>query len=174
MAIDTLDASIKATIAIISGRTFDFANPGQSIGETPSVSITTVGSGANSANQIWSDQRTLSASASENLDFSGSLTNCYGQTVAFTIIKFIYIRNRSTTGNMLIGASASNQWGTMFSGTSPALQIRQGGFFINCCTDATGWAVTAGGTTPTGDVLKVLNQDSGASLTYDIVLVGVE
>ena len=169
-----IDGSISATASAgitFSGQmTGDFANPAHSFAATHAITISTIGTGTDAANQYWSDQRSLSASATETLDLSGSLTNGLGQTVAFTSVKMLYIRNRSTTGSMVIGNAASNVWATMFGADNDTITIRPGGVFLIACSDATGYAVAAG----TDDSFKIANSDGSNSLTYDIVIVGAQ
>ena len=170
-AIDgSITAVASAGINFTGAMSGDFANPSHSFSATHSVSITTIGTGTDAANQYWSDQRSLNASATETLDLSGSLTNGLGQTVALTSVKMLYIRNRSTTGDMVIGNAASNVWATLFGGDTHTLTIRRGGCLLVACADATGYAVAAG----TDDNLKIANSDGSNSLTYDIVIVGAQ
>lgn len=155
-----LDGSIAATgtcgINFSGQMSSDLANPSHSFYASHSIAINTIGTGTDAANQYWSDTRSINASSSETLDLSGSLTNGLGQTVAFTSVKMIYIRNKSTTGEMVIGNAASNVWAAMFGADNDTIQIRRGGAFMNMCSDATGWAVAAG----TDDNLKIANSDS--------------
>src|SRR2546426_227856 len=65
----------------------------------------TTGVGANQADQLWSDTRTLATGATEDLDFSGtSLQNAFGINIAFVKIKFILIvAAAANTTNLTIG-----------------------------------------------------------------------
>lgn len=128
------------------------------------------GTGANQANQIFTDTRTLTASSTEDLDLAGGLTNAFGTTVTFTKVKAIIITAASgNTNNVLVGGAASNQVATIFSATNDVLVIRPGGMFALTAPDPTGMAITAS----TGDLLKIANSSSGTSVTYTIVIIGV-
>jgi hypothetical protein len=47
------------------------------------------GTGANQANEVWSDTRTLTTGANETLDLNGVLVDAVGQSVAFTKVKLL-------------------------------------------------------------------------------------
>ncbi len=129
------------------------------------------GTGADQANQVFSDQRTLAASATENLDLAGALTDAFGGTVAFTKIKALMIKAAAgNTNNVVVGGAASNGFVSPFGGATHTVSVPPGGTLLLTAPDATGFAVTAG----TADLLKVANGGGGTGVTYDIVLVGVE
>lgn len=130
----------------------------------------TDGTGASQANQQWHASRTLGAGASETLDLAGSLTDAFGNTVTLARVKAILIKNTSNNaaGVLTVGGAGSNPWASLFGDVSDTIKIRPGGFFLLACSDATGYAVTAG----TGDRLQLSNGDSGNPLTYEIVVVG--
>lgn len=128
------------------------------------------GTGANQVGQIWADTRTLSASATEDLDLSGTaLVNAIGQSVAFTKIRGLLIRAAAgNTNNVIVGGATSNQWLTWVGAGTHTVTVRPGGLLLLAAPDATGYAVTAG----TGDLLKIANSAGGSSVSYDIVLIG--
>lgn len=131
---------------------------------------TTNGTAAGQADRVFSDRRTLSASATEDLDLAGVLTDAFGNTVSFARIKAIKIKAAAgNTNQVVIGAAGSNQWGTLLNATG-TISLNKGGVFEAACgeTDSIGWAVTAG----TGDLLKIANGGAGTSVTYDITIVG--
>lgn len=129
----------------------------------------TNGTGADQANMVWSDTRTLTASASESLDLAGGLTDGFGSTITFTKIKGIVINAASAnTNNVLVGGAASNQFINWVSDATDVIVVRPGASFVLMAPDSTGFAVTAG----TGDLLKVANSAGTTSVTYDIILIG--
>lgn len=165
-ALDNLTATITALLDITIGTDADFADPVQEIKEIVDASFT-VGTGADQANQVWSDQRTLAASANEELDIQGgTLENGFGQAITFSAIKAIFIRNRSTTGELLVGGAAANAFDSPFGDSSDKVRVRRGGILLLTGPDAVGHAVDA------SDVLKIDNEDTVNTLTYDIILVG--
>ncbi len=76
----------------------------------------TDGEGLNQAEQVFTDQRTLAASANEELDLSGSLTDAFGTTLVFTSIKAMIITcAAANTNDLLVGGAAANAWSTWAS-----------------------------------------------------------
>ena len=127
------------------------------------------GTGANQANMIWHDQRTLAASTSEDLDLSGVLTDSFGVSVALARVKAIIVSAAAANGGLIqVGGAAGNQFVNWVANASDIIQIRAGGFMLLAAPDATAYAVTA----TTGDLLKIANTDGAAAGTYDIYIIG--
>jgi len=127
------------------------------------------GSGTGQVNKAWRDgDRPILASASENLDLSGTFTDRLGQAVVFTAIKALFVRAKSTNvTNLVLGAAAANPWAALLGATGTATILP--GFVLCLVGDiGAGYAVTAG----TGDILKVAN-GGATDLLYDIAIVGV-
>jgi hypothetical protein len=136
------------------------------------VSLTT-GTGSGQADKIWADTRTLTASSSEDLDLVGTaLTDAFG--VAFSVLRvkgLLVAADSTNVNNVVVGANVANGWATLFGPTGASggtVTVRPGGFFCAGCTDATGWATTAG----TGDLLHIANGGAGTSVIYSIVIIG--
>jgi hypothetical protein len=148
--------------------TDDFGIPQHIINMANDMAITD-GAGANQMNQVWADAgRTLAASANDDLDLSGVLVNKLGTTVAFARVKFIYIKVVTTTaGYTLNVGGGSNPFVTHLTGTTPVIVLRAGGALCLVAPDATGYVVTAG----TADILRI-NNPSGGTITYDIIIAG--
>lgn len=162
-----LAATIKAILDLVGTSDGDLAGNTSRTLLSESIELTT-GAGANQANEYFSDRRTLADSATEDLDLAGSLTNGLGVTVALARVKFIYIKNRSTTQVLSVGGAASNQFINWVGDATDVIKIRPGGFLLLVAPDATGYAVTAS----TGDKLKIANGAAGQSADYDIVIGG--
>jgi len=129
----------------------------------------TSGTGANQAQVVWSDQRTLSASATEELDLAGSLTDAFGDTITFTSIKAVYIYAASgNTNDVVVGGDAVAALVNWVSDSSDEIILLPDGAALLVAPDATGYAVTAG----TGDILEVTNSAGSTSVTYDIIIIG--
>lgn len=132
----------------------------------------TNGTGANQANILWADQRTIATAANDDLDLNGVLTNAFGATVSAVELVAIIVINAPRSGaanttNLTIGGGANPVTGFL-GGTTPTIgPIRPGGFVFLGCGDAAGLgAVTAG----TGDILRIANS-AGASATYQIAIL---
>ncbi len=127
------------------------------------------GTGADQANNIFSDQRTLGAGSFEDLDLSGSLQNAFGATLNFTAVKAILVAaSGGNTDNVEVGGAAVNGLNDWVGAAGDLVVVRPGGFLAIGAADATAYTVTAG----TGDLLRINNPGAGAA-TYDIVIVGV-
>ena len=162
-----LAATAKILLQLVGTNPLDLVTPQANHDITTQVDYTT-GAGANQANEVFSDTRTLADNTSESLDLAGSLTNPFGVTVAFARVKLIYIKNKSSTQVLSIGGAASNQFVNWVADSSDIIKLRPGGVLLLIAPDATGYAVTAG----TGDLLKIANGNAGQSTDYDIILVG--
>ena len=135
---------------------------------TPSY-VFTDGTGENQAKSVFADERTLTASSTENLDLAGALTDVFGNTITFTKVKALIVQAASgNTNDVLVGGAASNGFISWVGDATDIVKVKPGGTFAIVAPDATGLAVTAG----TGDILKIANSSSGTSVTYKIVVVG--
>lgn len=129
----------------------------------------TNGTGANQSDLIFMDTRTLTASATENLDLAGSLTDPFGATLTFARIKAILVMaDAANTNSVQIGGAASNAFINWVANSSDIVNVRPGGRFLIIAPDATAYAVTAS----TGDILKMANSAGSTSVTYTIVIIG--
>lgn len=127
------------------------------------------GTGADQADRGWSDQRTLAASASEDLDLAGSLTDPAGATITFARVKLILVEAAAAnTNNVVVGGAASNAFVGPFGDATDTIAVRPGGFLLLVAKDATAYAVTAG----SGDLLTVTNSAGSTSVTYNIAIIG--
>lgn len=128
----------------------------------------TSGTAADMADMLWHDTRTLTASATEDLDFAGSLTNAFGDTQTFARIKGIVVAAASgNTNNVNVTRPASNGV-PLFLAAGDGIAVRPGGIFSAFAPDATAYAVTAG----TGDLLTFTNSAGSTSVTYSIIVFG--
>jgi hypothetical protein len=129
----------------------------------------TNGSGADEANNVYCSQRTLAASAYEELDLAESLVNAFSTSLIFTSIKAIYISSAAgNKGNLLVGGAASNAFDSWVGSATDKIKIRPGGIFMLACSQA-GYSIPIG----LKDVLKIENESEAYSTTYDIIIIGV-
>lgn len=126
------------------------------------------GTGADQADRIFHDRRTLAASASENLDLAGALTDALGATLTFARIKAVIIAADAGNSNNVNVIREATNGVPLFLAAGDGIPVRPGGVFAWIAPDATAVAVTAG----TGDLLSVANSGAGTSVTYDVVIVG--
>lgn len=162
-----LSGSIKVTSNFAQTKTADGQSASNAITQALAIAFTD-GVAAGNANRIWQDTRTLAASATEDLDFSGSLTDIYGDAVVFADIRAILITADSTNTNNVNVQRASANGLLLFLAASDGFAVRPGGAALWMCPDATGVAVAAG----TADLLTITNSSSGTGVTYTITVVG--
>lgn len=163
-----LTATIKAGLTAVHSSVLDLGTVEfePTVGKTIPLAS---GTGADQADQLWTDQRTIAASGTDDLDLAGSLVNALGATVTFARIRAIYVEALATnTNNVVIGAAASNQFVGPFGASTHTISVKPGGVTLMANRDATGWAVTAS----TGDLLRIANSGGTTGVTYNIAIVG--
>jgi hypothetical protein len=139
----------------------------------PSSTIRTVrwtdGTGASEADVEWTDVRTLTASATEDLTLSdGSLTNGLGETVTVATIKAVRVyADPGNTNNVKVTRPASNGV-PLFLAAGDGIALGPGEEFFWHVDSGAGKTVTPS----TGDLLTVTNSAGGTSVTYTIEIVG--
>lgn len=126
------------------------------------------GTGADQANMLWHDRRTLAASATENLDLAGVLVNGLGDVQTFAKLKAIVVRAvAANTNNVNVIREATNGV-PLFLAAGDGIPVHPNGLFVWAAPGLAGVAVTAG----TGDLITFTNSAAGTSVTYDVVLIG--
>ena len=164
----TLTAKVAASISAEFDSALDIGSVSYPVNFGANYLLTD-GTGANQANQLFTDIRTLTASSTEDLDLSGVLLNAYGTACVFTKIKAIIVTAAAAnTNDVLVGGAAATQVTSFFGDVTDVVKVKPGGMFMLVAPDATGYAITAG----TADLLKVANSAGGTSVTYTIVLIG--
>lgn len=163
--------NLKITTSISGSQTNakDLTTPQADIVES-FVQSYTDGTGADQAQLIFADTRTLSGSGAESLDLAGGLTHELGGTITFTAIKeIILVPAAANAGNIRLGRVVTNGFAGPFDQTAGSLGVvaTPDGIIHLRNSSATGWAVTAA----TADLLRVENLDA-AAVTYDIIIVG--
>lgn len=128
----------------------------------------TAGVGTNQYDILWSDTRTLTASATEDLDIRGTaLIDAFGTSVAMVkVVAVLIIADSTNTNNVVVGNDAASvQLG--FGAITHTWAIPPGGRFL-VTAPASGWAVTA----TTADIIQVANSAGSTSVTYKIKVLG--
>ena len=129
----------------------------------------TDGGGANQATNLFSDTRTLAASANESLDLAGALTNAFGQVINFTKVKALMVFAAATNVNdVVVGGAAANGFIAPFGAATHTVRVKPGGALIITAPDANGLTVTAA----TADLLQIANGGAGSTVTYDVIIIG--
>lgn len=127
------------------------------------------GTGADQADLLFVDEdRSISASATEDLDLAGVLADAFGTTITMAeVVAILVIASASNTNNVVIGDATSPV--PLFGGTNPTFAVKPGGFFFVAAPNASGLFTVGAGST---DDLKVANSSSGSSVTYSIAILG--
>lgn len=164
----TLRTVITAKIDALYKNILDLSTPTDAHIRTNTVELSN-GTGANSADLMFHDTRTVNASSSEDLDLAGVLANpLTGATMTFVELRAVQIKAASTnTNNVRVTRPASNGV-PLFLAAGDGIDIPPGGVFMWACPADGKVTVTAG----TGDLLTVANSSSGTSVTYDVTIIG--
>lgn len=126
------------------------------------------GTGANQADLAFSDQRTISAAANEDIDLAGGHNDAYGNAVTLVKIKLLVVENTNTADgdDLQVGPASSNGCDCFWADSSDRNVVPAGGALI--IYDPNGLAVTAG----TGDLINIAEVGGSNANTYNLLVVG--
>lgn len=168
MATTLSAARVGASVAASFASTVDLGTVTHDVAWSPSYNFTD-GTGANQAKVIVTDTRTLAASASEDLDLAGGMTDAFGNAITFAKVKAIAVQAAAgNTNDVVIGGASATQVSTIFGDVSDTIKVKPGGLMLLVAPDANGYSITAG----TADLLKIANSSSGTGVTYTITVIG--
>lgn len=167
-------ASLTSKITVLVSATLSNVLDLGSTVQAPLVSQPTQsfanGVGANQANVLWFDTRTLAPSTTDSLDFAaGGLVDAFGATVAPAKVRGVIITaaTANTQNITLFGDAAQIPLQTACTTGTSTVILQPGGIFVFTAPATAGVAVTA----TTADIIKIAN-GAGTSVTYSIVLIG--
>lgn len=148
--------------------TFGFSTVRAAVDRTYSWSMSS-GTGAEQGDVIWHAQRTITASANDDLDLAGVLTGALGAVVTFAKVKMILVSAAAgNTNNVIIGNAAATQFVGPFGAAAHTITLGPGDMFLITRRNLGGLTVGAG----SSDILRLTNSAGGTSVVYDIVIVG--
>lgn len=125
----------------------------------------TNGTGANQANMLFTDTRTIGASP-DDLDLYGGLTNAFGTTINFAVLKgIVIVAAADNSGNITIGGDGSAALVNWVGDATDTIVVKPGGVFALVDPSAAGYAVTDS----SADVLQINGTQDDV---YDIILFG--
>lgn len=163
----TLKTIVTAQIEATYKNVLDLGVPTDAFLKKVKIELTE-GTGASLADRMFHDQRTLTASATEDLDLAGVLANPFGSTLTFVELRAILISASSAnTNNVNVTRPASNGV-PLFLAASDGIAVPPGGVFMWSCPADGKVTVTAS----TGDLLTITNSAGSTSVTYDVVIIG--
>lgn len=118
------------------------------------------------ANVLFSDERTLAASGTENLDLAGVLSDALGAIIASAeVVAIAIVADPGNTNDVQLTRPAANGV-PAFLAASDGVAIGPGDMFL--LTNRKGIAVTAA----TGDLLTVTNSAGTTGVTYKVIVIG--
>lgn len=131
------------------------------------LSLTAGTDSTGKANILFSDTRTLAASANEDLDLAGALTDSFGSSITAAEVVAIFVKaHAANTNSVQVKAPASNGFTGPFLAAGDGVSIKPGEW--QAFVSKSGWPVTAA----TGDLINIANSGAGTSVLYDIVIIG--
>lgn len=164
----TLSTKIVTSLVATLTDALDLSTATDPLSYTKRTTLTS-GTGANQADMLWHDTRTVTASSNEDLDLAGVLVNALGDTQTFARVKVLMVSAAAANTNTVnVTSKATNGVPGLFLALGDGIVVRPGGMFLWTASDATGAVVTAA----TGDLLNVANSGAGSSVTYDVVIIG--
>lgn len=118
------------------------------------------------ANVMFSDTRTLAASATENLDLAGVLSDALGAVItAAEVLAILVVAHNGNTNDVQLTRPAANGV-PMFLAAGDGLPIGPGDAFL--FTSRKGITVTPA----TGDLLTLTNSAGTTGVDYDVIILG--
>lgn len=144
----------------------DLGTPGILVNITKEIDFSAGTAAVGQANVLFSDTRTLGASATENLDLAGVLADALGATITAAEVVAIYIAAApGNTNDVQLTRPASNG-APMFLAAGDGFALGPGDFSLR--TYRNGITITPA----TGDLITVANGGGTTGVTYDIVIIG--
>jgi hypothetical protein len=126
----------------------------------------TNGTGANQADLIFSDTRTIAASGTDPIDLAGTLVPVYGGTLTLLKLKHVGIYSAAGNTNNL---NVTTTLATLFLAAGDGVVIPPGGRWEQSGPGTAGLSAI---TPTTADTITVTNAAGATTVTYTIVLVG--
>lgn len=126
------------------------------------------GTGAGAADRVFTDERTLVASATEDLDLAAVLVDAFGAAITFAKIKALIIAAAAgNTNNINVSRPAGATGVPLFLAISDGFVLPPG--FCNAWFgEGAGVVVTPG----TGDLITITNAAGGTPVTYKVIIIG--
>lgn len=166
----TLVTKVQLSTVATLTKALDLVNATAPMSQTFKAVLSS-GTGAGKADLIFSDTRTILASAADDLDLAGGLTSPLGDSLTFVKVKALIVSaSTANTNTVLVGGDAGNTFLTWVVGENDGVVLRPGATLALFAgqDDATAYPVAAG----TGDLLRITNGSSGSTVDYSIVIIG--
>lgn len=160
-------ASFRASFSGAQTRTAVMgASPAWSSAIDQIISLTD-GTGANQADILYANERTVASATNDDIDVAGVLTDAFGATITAAKLVAIMIANIQRDGTANTTTLTPGGGTNTVPGFSSALwAISPGGIFVVASPALAGFAAV---TASTGDIIRVANS-SGAQAKYLIAI----
>jgi len=166
---DTLAVDIKASLVWLFQDTLDLSI----VADVSKLEYTVAlpdGTATDEADRLWHDQRTVAASANDDLDLTALARTIFGSAVSIEMVKVkaLLIVNIATTAGeeLLVGGAAAQAWAAPFGASTHKVRVPADSCLL-LVNRKSGWAVANG----SSDVLRIANAGTG-DITYRIAVVG--
>ena len=124
---------------------------------------------ASQITELWVHSIVLTAKQSRVYDLYGGLTNSFGDTFNFDLIKLVMVKAASSNlADVGIGGAISNQWSTWNDKTNSIVRVPADSGFYLFTESAAGYAVS----NLSSDLLSVTNYHATSNVVFDIILGG--
>lgn len=162
-----LSTRINLSVAAEASLATDLATAVAPVALAKAMTLLT-GTGADQADKIFADTRSVNASTTDSLDVAtgGGLTDVLGAALALAKVKALVIVNTHATQALSYSRPAAGV--AILTAASDAVPIPAGGFLALAAAGAAGLATV---TATTADLIDIVN-GSGATGTYQIVIIG--
>lgn len=163
-----LNTTVHAEIASVLSGTRDLGTASASLVKKVLLTLAT-GTGANQADVVFADTRTLAASATDALDLiGGGLVDALGVAFAPVKLKALILVASGLNVNAVQLVRPATNGVPIFMAAADGIALLPGAAFLWVSPSAAGVPVTAG----TGDLLNIINGGGTTSVDYDLMLVG--
>ncbi len=164
MAGTIVTARVKASVVANWSKALDLGD----VQATPSAAFTLLlanGTGANKIEQVGTASGTIEASGDVDIDLAGTLTDPGGDTITFTKVKALMVKNMSADGD---GFEIGGTFDTWLKASGDEVKCLPGGLVLVVNPTVDGFAVVA----DTGDTITLTNLDSVNGQDYEVIVVG--
>ena len=159
-------ASVRLVSQVQPSASGDFTSGG-SVAVLTDVYLSN-GTGSNQADRVAYDDRTLGASASEDLDLQTLTATSTGAAVGLVELRSITLKAGASNGaNLTVGPGSSNGLLSLFADPSDKIKLAPGATLTLVAPSDGAYPVSG-----TNKVLSVSNTDASSSSSYSILLIG--
>jgi len=162
-----INAELRVKLSAVQTQSGDLGNP-EFRPLLEYLTQFTSGSGADQIETMWTDERTINASSSENLDLAGVLSDAFGTVLTLAEIVAIVIEADEDNVNDVVVGNHATAAVVFLGAAAHTISIKPGGIFALAGPNAAGIATV---TPTTADMLKVANSGAGTPVTYKIAIL---